>query len=103
MLHLIFKLGLCAQNCWRCMRGFRQLDKLIRGMQFQDTVEITELNQDKKMLDDPYVRPSYITFGNISVRTRCTRTDKGLHQTQNNYTECFVDNELCYSTDHVGL
>jgi transposase-like protein len=46
MLHMIFKLGLCAQNKWRRLRGFDYLAKVITGVQFKDGIEVTESNQD---------------------------------------------------------
>ena len=47
MLNMVFKLGLCAQSKWRRMRGFRELDKVIRGVKFQNGIEIinTKTNQ----------------------------------------------------------
>lgn len=40
MLHMMFKLGQCAQKKWRKLRGFDYLDKVIRGVQFKDGVEV---------------------------------------------------------------
>lgn len=43
MLHMMFKLGRCAEKTWRRLRGFRQLEQVIRGIQFPDGMEaITE-------------------------------------------------------------
>ena len=40
MLHMMFKLGQCAQKKWRKLRGFDYLDKVTRGVQFKDGVEV---------------------------------------------------------------
>ena len=42
MLHMIFKLGVCAQGKWNRLRGFRELEKVITGVRFRDGIEITE-------------------------------------------------------------
>jgi len=39
MLHMMFKLGQCAENTWRRLRGFRELPKVIAGIQFIDGIE----------------------------------------------------------------
>ncbi|GJL62148.1 MAG: IS256 family transposase [Nitrospirales bacterium] len=39
MLHMMFKLGRCAEQTWRRLRGFQQLGKVIRGIQFIDGIE----------------------------------------------------------------
>lgn len=41
MLHMMFKLGRCAEKTWRRLRGFRQLEKVIEGIQFTDGIEAT--------------------------------------------------------------
>lgn len=41
MLHMMFKLGQCAEKTWRRMRGFRELPKVIAGRQFIDGIEET--------------------------------------------------------------
>ncbi len=41
MLHMMFKLGRCAEKTWRRLRGFKQLAQVIRGIQFIDGVEET--------------------------------------------------------------
>jgi transposase-like protein len=43
MLHMIFKLGQCAQQKWHSLRGFNYLAKVITGVKFQDGIEATEL------------------------------------------------------------
>lgn len=45
MLHMMFKLGLCAEKKWRRLRGFDYLAKVVTGIQFKDGVEVTEANQ----------------------------------------------------------
>jgi putative transposase len=40
MLHMMFKLGECAQKKWRKLRGFDYLGKVIEGVQFKDGVEV---------------------------------------------------------------
>jgi len=39
MLHMMFKLGQCAEKTWRRLRGFRELPKVIAGIQFTDGIE----------------------------------------------------------------
>lgn len=41
MLHMMFKLGRCAEQTWRRLRGFRQLAQVIEGVQFSDGIEQT--------------------------------------------------------------
>jgi transposase-like protein len=45
MLHMMFKLGQCAQKKWIKLRGFDYLAKVIEGVQFKDGVEITSDKQ----------------------------------------------------------
>ncbi len=45
MLHMMFKLGLCAEKKWRRLRGFDYLAKLVTGIKFKDGVEVTEVDQ----------------------------------------------------------
>ena len=45
MLHMMFKLGQCAQKKWRKLRGFNYLGKVIKGVQFKDGVEVTSNEQ----------------------------------------------------------
>ena len=40
MLHMMFKLGQCAEGRWRKLRGFDFLAKVIKGVQFKDGVEV---------------------------------------------------------------
>jgi putative transposase len=44
MLHMMFKLGQCAEKKWRRLRGFDDLTKVIAGVKFKDGVEVTELD-----------------------------------------------------------
>jgi hypothetical protein len=45
MLHMIFKLGQCAEQNWRKLRGFDTLAKVITGVKFKDGIEATEPSQ----------------------------------------------------------
>ena len=45
MLHLMFKLGQCAETKWRRLRGFDYLAKVITGVQFKDGIEATDVDQ----------------------------------------------------------
>jgi len=45
MLHMMFKLGLCAEKKRRRLRGFDYLAKEVTGIKFKDGVEVTEVNQ----------------------------------------------------------
>ena len=45
MLHMMFKLGRCAQKNWRRLRGFDYLAKVITGVKFEDGIEVTRVNQ----------------------------------------------------------
>ncbi len=45
MLHMMFKLGQCAQKNWRRLRGFDDLAKVITGVNFNDGIEVTNVDQ----------------------------------------------------------
>ena len=45
MLHMMFKLGQCAEGEWRKLRGFNYLAKLINGVKFKDGIEVESDNQ----------------------------------------------------------
>ena len=45
MLHMMFKLGQCAEKKWRRLRGFNYLAKVITGVKFKDGIEVTEIDQ----------------------------------------------------------
>jgi len=45
MLHMMFKLGQCAEKKWRKLRGFSYLAKVVTGIKFKDGIEVTELDQ----------------------------------------------------------
>ncbi len=45
MLHMMFKLGLCAEKNWRRLRGFDYLAKVITGIKFKDGIEVTQVDQ----------------------------------------------------------
>lgn len=46
MLHMMFKLGQCAEKKWKRLRGFDYLAKVVTGVQFRDGIEVREGNQD---------------------------------------------------------
>ena len=45
MLHMMFKLGQCAEKKWRRLRGFDYLAKVVTGIKFKDGVEVTTDDQ----------------------------------------------------------
>ena len=45
MLHMMFKLGMCAQDNWRRLRGFNYLAQVITGVKFKDGIEIKAVDQ----------------------------------------------------------
>jgi len=45
MLHMMFKLGLCAEKNWRRQRGCDYLAKVITGVKFTDGIEATQSDQ----------------------------------------------------------
>ena len=45
MLHMMFKLGQCAEQNWRKLRGFDYLAKVITGVMFKDGIETTKPDQ----------------------------------------------------------
>jgi len=45
MLHMMFKLGQCAEENWRKLRGFDYLAKVITGVTFTDGIETKTNNQ----------------------------------------------------------
>jgi len=45
MLHMIFRLGQCAEQNWRKLRGFDYLAKVITGVKFKEGIETTQNNQ----------------------------------------------------------
>ncbi len=45
MLHMIYKLGQCAQKNWRRQRGFNYLAKVVQGVKFRDGEEVVTANQ----------------------------------------------------------
>ena len=46
MLHMIFKLGQCAEKKWKRLRGFNYLAKVITGVKFKDGNEVFKDNQN---------------------------------------------------------
>jgi putative transposase len=45
MLHMMFKLGMCAQDNWRRLRGFNYLAQVITGVKFRDGIEVKTVDQ----------------------------------------------------------
>jgi len=45
MLHMMFKLGECAQKRWRRLRGFDHLSKVIIGVKFKDGNEVSKIDE----------------------------------------------------------
>ena len=45
MVHMMFKLGQCAEQNWRKLRGFDYLAKVITGVTFKDRIETTTQGQ----------------------------------------------------------
>jgi len=45
MLHMMFKLGQCAENKWRRLRGFDYLAKVITGIIFKNGIEVKDVDQ----------------------------------------------------------
>jgi len=45
MLHMMFKLGQCAEKNGRRLRGFDYLAKLVTGIKFKDGIEVTKIDQ----------------------------------------------------------
>jgi len=45
MLHMIFKLGMCAEKNWRRLRGFDYLAKVLTGIKFKDGIEVPAIDQ----------------------------------------------------------
>jgi len=45
MLHMMFKLGMCAEGNWRRLRGFNYLAKVITGVKFKDGIEVSPIDQ----------------------------------------------------------
>lgn len=45
MLHMMFKLGQCAEKKWIRLRGFDYLAKVITGVKFKDGIEVKDVDQ----------------------------------------------------------
>lgn len=45
MLHMIYKLGECAEKNWRKQRGFHYLAKVVQGIKFRDGEEVMATDQ----------------------------------------------------------
>lgn len=46
MLHMIYKVGQCAEQNWRKLRGFDYLAKVITGVKFKDGIELKKSDQE---------------------------------------------------------
>jgi transposase-like protein len=46
MLHMMFKLGQCAEKKWRRLRGFGYLARVVSGATFKDGIEVREAHQN---------------------------------------------------------
>ena len=42
MLTMIYKMGICAEDSWRKLRGSRHLAKVIEGVKFKDGIKLTK-------------------------------------------------------------
>ena len=45
MLHMMYKLGRCAEGQWRKLSGFDYLAKVIEGVKFKDGKEVSNSDQ----------------------------------------------------------
>jgi putative transposase len=45
MLHMMFKLGMCAEESWQRLRGFDYLAKVITGVKFTNGLEVKQEDQ----------------------------------------------------------
>jgi len=45
MLHMMYKLGRCAEGRWRRLTGFDHLAKVIEGVKFKDGEEVSNSDQ----------------------------------------------------------
>ena len=45
MIHMMFKLGMCAEENWRRLRGFSYLAQVITGVEFKDGIEVKAVDQ----------------------------------------------------------
>ena len=45
MLHMMFKLGMCAEKKWRRLRGFDYLAKVITETKFREGIEVKDVDQ----------------------------------------------------------
>ena len=44
LLQMMFKLGRCAEKTWRRLRGFKEVEKVLKGIHFIDGIEETRLD-----------------------------------------------------------
>lgn len=45
MLHMMYKLGMCAEKKWRRLHGFHFLAKVITNVKFKDGIEVKNVNE----------------------------------------------------------
>ena len=45
MLHMFFKLGICAEKTWRRLREFNDFGKVAQSVKFVDGDEVKEVDQ----------------------------------------------------------
>lgn len=45
MLQMMFKLGVCAKENWRRLRGFSYLAQVITGIEFKEGIEVKTVDQ----------------------------------------------------------
>ncbi len=45
MLHMMFKLGMCAEKKWHRLCGFDYLAKVITGIELKDGIEVKDVDQ----------------------------------------------------------
>jgi hypothetical protein len=57
---MMFKLGQCAEQRWRRIRGFHYLAKLITGVQFTDGIETTRLLKNSSDFPPTANRKGYL-------------------------------------------
>jgi len=66
MLHMMFKLGQCAEENWRKLRGFDYLAKVITGVTFKDGIETKQDSQIAARSPHDQ-KPSNTRFHNNSI------------------------------------
>ena len=62
MLSMIYKIGMYAEKSWRRLRGFRQLAKVIEGVEIQRRHRGRRGQQSRRMRNPPYTRFDYSSY-----------------------------------------